>query len=111
MDESLTISEALAEAQRTCRIEVRGTEIGWEMQHEWVPMGSLLTRDWDVGLLLCWTRDVVQIAATYFGYPLSVVGQAHRTLRQSGDKVDTSRPLDERVQALLDYLGYGKDQK
>ena len=55
-----------------------------------------------------WSRDIVQFAATEFGYKLAKVGEAHRLLRISGEEVDITRPTVERVQSLLEVLESSK---
>jgi len=55
-----------------------------------------------------WSRDIVQFAATKFGYKLAKVGQAHRLLRISGEEVDINKPAVGRVQSLLEVLESSK---
>lgn len=51
-----------------------------------------------------WSRDIVQYAATRFGYKLAKVGEAHRLLRIGTDEVDITKPTVDRVQSLLEVL-------
>ena len=51
-----------------------------------------------------WSRDIVQFAATKFGYKLGKVGEAHRLLRISTNEVDITQSPVARVQSLLEVL-------
>ena len=99
---NLTKEQAIAKAAANSPIERRDDEIGWMSEGKW--QGINLKTVYMDGVYPLWTMYIVQEAATYFGFTLAQVGEAHRGLRICTNQVDTDLPMEQRLGSLLREL-------